>query len=73
MARTTKAERARAERRGRVNVLAVTLFELEGKLTQVARHARDAGLPPIADESAFWRTTVSEWRAKINDARKRTT
>lgn len=54
-------------------MLAVTLFELEGKLTQVARHARDAGLSPIANETAFWKSTVVEWRAKVGEATRRET
>ena len=67
---TTKAERAKKARQAKLNVLGVTLFELEGKLTQTERHARDAGLSKVGDWCAARKESVKSWGERLRERRR---
>ena len=66
-----KEQREREAKWPRWNVLALTLFELDGHLNDVIRKAREAGAETIAGKAGFWRADLREWRGKIREALNR--
>lgn len=65
-----KVERLKLARQGKLNVLSVTLFELQGKLIQTERHARDAGLSKLGDWCATRRKIVKSWGERLGKRRR---
>lgn len=68
MARQTKQERLKQERRTAVGRLSLTVFELDGKLTQTLRHARQADLGPVVREVEEIKARVEKIRASLRNA-----